>query len=149
MVGGWQLLARKLRSLGFSLAQRDDELLATPSGGRSLNETSVGKKDLLPKTVISDSSEFRNAVWLETEKEVIDNNKEVMRRSLVGSWGGSVQPPSPDSLNSWAQSSWMLRGHLRLALLGGSFILFEFEDGVEVERVLHSGVKWFKGKCIL
>ncbi|RVW19568.1 hypothetical protein CK203_115098 [Vitis vinifera] len=118
VVGGWQLLAGKLRSLGFSLAQRDDELLATPSGGRSLNETSVGKKDLLPKTVISDSSEFRNAVWLETEKEVIDSNKE---------------------------SSWMLRGHLRLALLGGPFILFEFEDDVEVERVLHSGVKWFKG----
>ena len=58
VVGGWQLLAGKLRSLSFSLAQRDDEFLATPSGGRSLNETSVGKKDLLPKTVISDSSEF-------------------------------------------------------------------------------------------
>ena len=139
MVGGWQLLAEKLRSLGFSLAQRDDEFLATPSGGRSLNETSVGKKDLLPKTVISDSFEFRNVVWLETEKKVIDSNKEVLRRSLVGSWGGSIPPPSLDSLNSWAQSSWMLRGHLRLALLGGSFIVFEFEDGVEVERVLHSG----------
>ena len=88
-------MAGKLRSLGFSLAQRDDELLATPSGGRSLNETSVGKKDLLPKTVISDSSEFRNAVWLETEKEVIDSNKEVLRRSLVGSWGGFRSAPFP------------------------------------------------------
>ena len=83
MVGGWQLLAEKLRSLGFSLAQRYDEFLATPPGGRSLNETSVGKKDLLPKTVISDSFEFRNVVWLETEKKVIDSNKEVLRRSLV------------------------------------------------------------------
>ena len=36
-----------------------------------------------------------------------------------------------------------------MALLGGPFILFEFEDAVEVERVLHSGVKWFKGKCLL
>ncbi|RVW20109.1 hypothetical protein CK203_111553 [Vitis vinifera] len=43
----------------------------------------------------------------------------------------------------------MLRGNLRLALLGGPFILFEFEDVAEVERVLHSGVKWFKCKCLL
>ncbi|RVW73505.1 hypothetical protein CK203_060050 [Vitis vinifera] len=113
VVGGWQLLAGKLRSLGFSLAQRDDELLATPSGGRSLNETSVGKKDLLPKTVISDSSEFRNAVWLETEKEVIDSNKEldVERTSSLG-------------------------------FVRRAFILFEFGDGVEVERVLHLGLWW-------
>ena len=33
--------------------------------------------------------------------------------------------------------------------MGGPFILFEFEDVVEAERVLHSGVKWFKGKCLL
>ena len=36
-----------------------------------------------------------------------------------------------------------------MVLLGGSFILFEFEDVAEAERVLHSGVKWFKGKCLL
>ena len=72
----------------------------------------------------------------------------------VGAWWGdgkgvADQPPFLDSLKSWAQSSWMLKGNLCLALLGGSFILFEFEDVVEVERVLHLGVKWFKGKCLI
>ena len=43
----------------------------------------------------------------------------------------------------------MLREHLRLALLGGPFILFEFEDVAEAERVLYSRVKWFKGKYLL
>ena len=67
----------------------------------------------------------------------------------MGRWGSSVQPPFLGYLKSWAQSIWMLRGHLRLALLGGPFILFEFEDVVEAERVLYSKVKWFKGKCLL
>ncbi|WJZ99794.1 hypothetical protein VitviT2T_018210 [Vitis vinifera] len=34
-------------------------------------------------------------------------------------------------------------------VLRGPFILFEFEDVIEAERVLHSGVKWFKGKCLI
>lgn len=37
-----------------------------------------------------------------------------------------------------------MKGNLRLDLLGCLFILFEFEDVAEVERVFHSGVKWFK-----
>ena len=149
VVGGWQLLVGKLRSLGFSSAQRDEEHSASPSGGRSLNGASVGKKDLFLEIDLSDSTKIQNAVWLETKNEVIDSNKEVLRRSLVGRWGSSVQPPFLGYLKSWAQSIWMLRGHLRLALLGGPFILFEFEDVVEAERVLYSKVKWFKGKCLL
>ena len=33
-----------------------------------------------------------------------------------------------------------------MALLGGPIILFEFEGVGEVERVIHSGMKWFNGK---
>ena len=120
VVGGWKLLAGKLRSLGFSLAQKGDE----HSGGRGLNGASVRKNDLLPETNLTGSTEIRNVVWLETKKEVIDSNKEVLRRSLVGRWGGSDQPPFLDSLKSWAQSNWMLRGNLRSAPLGGPLILF-------------------------
>ena len=145
VVGGWKLLAGKLRSLGFSLAQKGDE----HSGGRGLNGASVRKNDLLPEIDLTGSTEIQNVVWLETKKEVIDSNKEVLRRSLVGRWGGSDQPPFLDSLKSWAQSNWMLRGNLRSAPLGGPLILFEFEDVAEAKRVLHSGVKWFKGKCLL
>ena len=36
-----------------------------------------------------------------------------------------------------------------MALLGGSLILFKFEDVVEAKRVFHSGVKWFNGKSLL
>ena len=36
-----------------------------------------------------------------------------------------------------------------MALLGGSLILFKFEDVVEAKRVFHSRVKWFNGKSLL
>ena len=83
VVGGWQLLVGKLRSLGFSLAQRDGEHSTSSSGGRSLNGASVGKNDLLPETDLFYSTKIRNVVWLETKNEGIDSSKEVLRRSLV------------------------------------------------------------------
>ena len=84
VVGGWKLLAGKLRSLGFSSAQRGEEHSTSPSGGRGLNGASFGKNDQFPERDLTGSTEIRNVVWLETEKEVIDSNKEVLRRSLVG-----------------------------------------------------------------
>ena len=88
VVGGWKLLAGKLRSLGFSSAQRGEEHSASPSRGRGLNGASFGKNDQFPERDLTGSTEIRNVVWLETEKEVIDSNKEVLRRSLVGRQGG-------------------------------------------------------------
>ncbi|KAL6325114.1 hypothetical protein AAG906_022681 [Vitis piasezkii] len=41
----------------------------------------------------------------------------------------------------------MLKGNLHLALLEGPLILFEYEDVVETETMLHIGVKWFKGEA--
>ena len=95
----------------------------------------------------SSSIEIHNEVWLEFEKEVIDNNEEVLKRSLVGRWGALFHPP-PDlvSLKSWAQPIWRLKGNFHLALLGGPLIFFEFEDAGEAKWVLHIGVKWFRGK---
>ena len=81
VVGGWKLLAGKLRSLGFSLAQRGEEPKAPG-----------GKEYSMAEAKTSSSAELRNAVWLEIEKEVIDSNEEVLNRSLVGRWGGTLWP---------------------------------------------------------
>ena len=119
VVGGWQLLARKLRSLGFSLSQKGEESSNSSSRGRGLKGVSVGKEDPLVEAEFSGYAELRNVVWLEIEKGVIDSNKE---EELGGEMGGlSDQPPNLNSLKSWAQSSWMLKGKLRLALFGRSF----------------------------
>ena len=79
VVGGWKLLAGKLRRLGFSLAQRGEEPKAPG-----------GKEYSMVEAKTSSSAELRNAVWLEIEKEVIDSNEEVLNRSLVGRWGGTL-----------------------------------------------------------
>ena len=119
VVGGWQLLARKLRSLGFSLSQKGEESSNSSSRGRGLKGVSVRKEDPLVEAEFSGYAELRNVVWLEIEKGVIDSNKE---EELGGEMGGlSDQPPNLNSLKSWAQSSWMLKGKLRLALFGRSF----------------------------
>ncbi|RVW35819.1 hypothetical protein CK203_082508 [Vitis vinifera] len=102
VVGGWQLLARKLRSLGFSLSQKGEESSNSSSRGRGLKGVSVGKEDPLVEAEFSGYAELRNVVWLEIEKGVIDSNKE---EELGGEMGGlSDQPPNLNSLKSWAQS---------------------------------------------
>lgn len=97
MVGGWKLLAGKLRSLGFSLAQRGEE-----------SKASGGKEYSIVEVETSSSVEIRNAVWLEIEEKVIVSNEEVLKGSLVGRFGGggggglSDPPPILVSLKSWA-----------------------------------------------
>lgn len=147
---GWEV-----KKSGFLLDPKGRESSASSSRGRGLKGVNVGKENPAVEAEFSGSAKLRNVVWLEIDKGVIDN-KEVLSRSLTGRWGRgrgggtlSDQPPDLISLKSWAQSNWMLKGNLHLALLGGLLILFKFEDAVEAERVLHSRVKWFKGKCLL
>ncbi|RVW17772.1 hypothetical protein CK203_071738 [Vitis vinifera] len=71
VVGGWKLLAGKLRSLGFSLTQRGEE-----------SKASGGKEYSIVEVETSSSVEIRNAVWLEIEKKVIVSNEEVLKGSL-------------------------------------------------------------------
>lgn len=97
MVGGWKLLAGKLRSLGFSLAQRGEE-----------SKASGGKEYSIVEVETSSSVEIRNAVWLEIEEKVIVSNEEVLKGSLVGRFcgggGGELSDPPPNLvyLKSWA-----------------------------------------------
>ena len=82
------------------------------SGGVVENEGSLAKVEA------SGSSEFRNALWIEIKKEVIDKNVDVLNKSLVGRWGGLFDQPSDlVPLRNWALSIWKLKGNLYLALL--------------------------------
>ena len=50
------------------------------------------------------------------------------------------------SLKSWAVLTWHLKRKLRMALMGGSLILFQFEKVVEKDKVLHLGWRYYKEK---
>ena len=90
VVGGWKLLAGKLRSLGFSLTQRGEE-----------SKASGGKEYSIVEVETSSSVEIHNAVWLEIEKKVIVSNEEVLKGSLGDLGGGdSLTHPLTSSLLS-------------------------------------------------
>ena len=48
----------------------------------------------------------------------------------------------------WARSTWQLRFGLQVYIFGGSLILFEFEDILEVERVLVRGPRRFRERLL-
>ncbi|KAL6311657.1 hypothetical protein AAG906_025675 [Vitis piasezkii] len=56
-------------------------------------------------------------------------------------------PKEKGVLNLFFKREGSQRGNLHLALLEGPLILFEYEDVVETEMMLHIGVKWFKGEA--
>lgn len=49
-------------------------------------------------------------------------------------------------LRSLAVKSWFLEGDLHLSTLGIILILFEFEEGLDVDMVLSKGLRQFKDK---
>ena len=79
-------MARKLRSLSFSLSQRREESLTSSSRGRVLKGVSVGNEDPTVEAKFFGSAKLRNVVWLEIEKGMLDSNKEVLSRSLERRW---------------------------------------------------------------
>ena len=52
----------KLRSLGFSLTQKEEESSTSSSCGRDLKGVSVGKEDSTVKAKFSGFAELRNAL---------------------------------------------------------------------------------------
>ena len=70
---------------------------------------------------------------------------ELLDRCLVGRWENGVNPSLElDFLKHWAGQAWLLKGNLNIDVLGGGFLLFEFECSSEAERVLSRGKRRVK-----
>ena len=52
-------------------------------------------------------------------------------------------------LNTWVVQNWQLWGRVTTSLVGGSFILFDFEVSSDAELVLNRGLRWFENKLLL
>lgn len=67
----------------------------------------------------------------------------------MGRWDGSSDRlPALDVMNFCAHQSWRLKGGLKLSLLGGNLILFEFESVSKVERVSILASSLLKGRSL-
>ena len=72
-----------------------------------------------------------------------------MDRCLVGRWGESpVSVPDLFALERWGKYHWKLKGGVKFARLGGLFILIEFENKVEADKVLLRGFRCFKDSVL-
>ncbi|RVW87132.1 Uncharacterized protein, chloroplastic [Vitis vinifera] len=137
LVGGWNLLVSKLKSLGVSPFQWKGALpQALPN--RGVDKVSIPLR-VCPAP--------RDAVWLEADKESLVRNEEMLDRCLIGLWkGDSDRLPDPVSFGAWAKNTWLLEGNLWLSNMRENLLFLEFEFADEAERVLNLGEKSFRGR---
>ena len=74
-------------------------------------------------------------MWLQLGEKDVPSKRELLDRCLVGRWREpSVSVPDLFVLGSWGRSHWNLKGGVKFAKLGGSFILIKFGDKVEAKK---------------
>ncbi|RVW85175.1 hypothetical protein CK203_032900 [Vitis vinifera] len=137
LVGGWNLLVSKLKSLGVSPFQWKGALpQALPN--RGVNRASIPLR-VCPAP--------RDAVWLEVDKESLVRNEEMLGRCLIGLWkGDSDRLPDLVTFGTWAKNTWLLEGNLWLSNMRENLLFLEFEFADEAERVFNLGEKSFRGR---
>ena len=137
LVGGWNLLVSKLKSLGVSPFQWKGALpQALPN--RGVDRASIPLR-VCPAP--------RDAVWLEADKESLVRNEEMLGRCLIGLWkGDSDRLPDLVTFGTWAKNTWLLEGNLWLSNMRENLLFLEFEFADEAERVLNLGEKSFRGR---
>ncbi|RVW91642.1 hypothetical protein CK203_024179 [Vitis vinifera] len=93
----------------------------------------------------SRAGKIGDKVWLEVGRRVKPERVELLDRCLVGRWENGVNPSLElDFLKHWAGQAWLLKGNLNIDVLGGGFLLFEFECSSEAECVLSRGKRRVK-----
>ena len=102
LVGGWTILASKLRSLGVFRLQWKGALLESHTPAQASPSSSVNRDS----SSLRDCPAPRDVVWTEIEKETLNRNEELLGRCLVGFWeGDSDRLPDLASFGSWAKNS--------------------------------------------
>ena len=133
LVGSWNLLVSKLKSLGVSPFQWKGAL-----PNRGVDRASIPLR-VCPAP--------RDVVWLEVDKDSLVRNEEMLGRCLIGFWkGDSDHLPDLVTFRSWAKNSWLLEGNLWLSNMRENFLFLEFEFADEAERLFNLGEKCFRGR---
>ncbi|RVW84524.1 hypothetical protein CK203_041270 [Vitis vinifera] len=145
IMGGWVLLAEKLRSLGV-MSRDEPKGNATYYGTGSTAGESEGKAQKSYVDVVkSREKKVGETLWLQLGEKDISSERKLMDRCLVGSWGHTpLLDPDMYALESWGRTHWNIKGGLKFARIGGPLLLIEFENKDEADKVLLRGSRWFK-----
>ena len=79
LVGGWKVLASKLRSLGVSPLQWNGALMENLTPAQA-----PGSSIIRGSSSLQDCPAPRDAVWIKAEKEALVRNEELLGKCLVG-----------------------------------------------------------------
>ena len=113
LVGGWFLLAKKLRALGVSTPTMskvffDPGIPTSEKVGCSLNEKVKGTYADATKVK---TGEPRESLWLHLGDREFISKEEQLSRCLVGCFGDSPDSVPPlSSLKGLVQAQWALKG---------------------------------------
>ena len=161
LLGGWAFFAEKLRALGVVTQEeaKIEEALRVDSKPKVVtvegeDERCLGKKvEGEKKTFVDVAKESAgrqgDALWLQVGGRGLRNREEGLGRCLVGRWDdGPVVETELFSIRKWGERNWNLKKAMKVLSMGGPFMLLEFEDEEEAERVLKRGMRRFKDKVL-
>ena len=144
LVGGWFLLAKKLRALGVSTLTVSKVFPGVPI----FEKVGCSFKEKVKRTYADamrvKTGEPRESLWLHFGDRELLCKEEQLSHCLVGCFGdNSDLVPPPSSLKGWVIARWALRGEegrgLKISKLGKALLLFEFENKFEVDMVFLRG----------
>ncbi|RVW54310.1 hypothetical protein CK203_068498 [Vitis vinifera] len=145
VLGGWVLLAEKLRFLGVASWEESKGSAAFYGKGCTDGEFVRKDKKSYVEAVNSRGKKLGEAVWLQLGEDEVSNERKFLGRCLVGRWGqSSMLEPDMQAFESWGRSVWNTKGGVKFSRLGGPLLLIEFETKEEAEKVLLRGHRWFK-----
>ena len=152
IIGGWRILAEKLRRLGVRSSeeiQREEQIEKTQREEKQRNTKLLPR---LLKPTLNPIAEMGKAekmcdgkvVSVKVGEEEIQERMDQLRRCLVGWWGSGHAPiPGVESVRRWARLQWNIKSPFAVVNLGRGLWLFEFENKEEVDRVLMFGKRRF------
>lgn len=151
LIGGWVLLAEKLRSLGIYLPveYKVGVGMVGAKEGRRDEETEKGEENKRSFVEVAKAKAGRigDAVWIQLGGRALRGREEQLGHCLVGRWETEAdQCPNLDCLRLWGTRLWNLKGGVRFSYLGGISFLAEFEIAEEAERVLRRGNRHVQDK---
>ena len=116
---------------------------------RCLGKKVEGEKKTFVDVAKEPAGRQGDALWLQVGGRGLRNREEGLGRCLVERWDdGSVVETEMVLVRKWGERSWNLKKGMKVLKLGGPFMLLEFEDEEEAERVLKRGTRRFKDKVL-
>ena len=151
-MGGWFLLAKKLRAFGVSYPVVRNSFQCDSSAGKVESRVNTLENELgsYAEVVKGKTGESGDSLRVHLGEREMMCREEQLGRCLVGCFGGSPESiPLLPSLKRWAYESWLLKGELRISKLGGALVLFEFQNKWEADMVLLRGSRRFRDRDFL